>query len=400
MPFFNHIFSKKSNLNSRIFFSELINSYSIVVNKRMILEITKGKINEILPKHQIYMMDKQEESYHYIMNEEITIPAQSRLINWFYQNQTFLELTGGVSDYIKMEMNELESFSPSTIFPIILHNYIPAITIFSGPKLKNDVKDLLQTVFQLAALAYESVERFDREIRQLDNNYQQKKMVMVGRMASSIAHEIRNPLTSIRSSVQLMESVLVQPEIKKIAGNVINEVDRINNITKDLLNYAKPRQLNIVNVDMVSLIKKMISLNENLLKEKNIQLMFKFDAAKKWIARADEDSMIQVLTNFMNNSIEAMELSADKVLSIELVWHDELHGELHWKDTGCGIQIEILEHVTEPFFTTKSSGTGLGLAIVKQILDQHRFDLTINSKLGKGTSITISLNLAEELKKW
>jgi len=366
----------------------------------MILEITKGKINEILPKHQIYMMDKQEESYHYIMNEEITIPAQSRLINWFYQNQTFLELTGGVSDYIKMEMNELESFSPSTIFPIILHNYIPAITIFSGPKLKNDVKDLLQTVFQLAALAYESVERFDREIRQLDNNYQQKKMVMVGRMASSIAHEIRNPLTSIRSSVQLMESVLVQPEIKKIAGNVINEVDRINNITKDLLNYAKPRQLNIVNVDMVSLIKKMISLNENLLKEKNIQLMFKFDAAKKWIARADEDSMIQVLTNFMNNSIEAMELSADKVLSIELVWHDELHGELHWKDTGCGIQIEILEHVTEPFFTTKSSGTGLGLAIVKQILDQHRFDLTINSKLGKGTSITISLNLAEELKKW
>nr|MBP7563836.1 hypothetical protein [Candidatus Cloacimonadota bacterium] len=248
--------------------------------------------------------------------------------------------------------------------------------------------------------AYESVERFDREIRQLDNNYQQKKMVMVGRMASSIAHEIRNPLTSIRSSVQLMESVLVQPEIKKIAGNVINEVDRINNITKDLLNYAKPRQLNIVNVDMVSLIKKMISLNENLLKEKNIQLMFKFDAAKKWIARADEDSMIQVLTNFMNNSIEAMELSADKVLSIELVWHDELHGELHWKDTGCGIQIEILEHVTEPFFTTKSSGTGLGLAIVKQILDQHRFDLTINSKLGKGTSITISLNLAEELKKW
>ncbi len=400
MPLFNSIFSKKSNLNSRIFFSELINAYSLVMNKRMILEITKGKINEILPKHQIYMMDKQDEKYIYIADDKIEVSAQSRLINWFYQNQTFLELNGGVSDYIKMEMNTLEEFAPTFIFPIILHNYIPAITIFNGPKLKNDMKDLLQTVFQLAAMAYEGVERFDREIRQLDNNYQQKKMVMVGRMASSIAHEIRNPLTSIRSSVQLMESVLVQPEIKKIAGNVINEVDRINNITKDLLNYAKPRQLNIVNVDMISLIKKMISLNDNLLKEKNIQLMFKYDAAKKWMIRADEDSMIQVLTNFMNNSIEAMELSADKVLSIELLWQNEQQGELHWRDTGCGIQIEILEHVTEPFFTTKSSGTGLGLAIVKQILDQHQFDLTINSKLGKGTSITISLAFAEELKKW
>ncbi len=400
MPIFKEIFNKETKLDSKIFLRELINAYSIVVNKRMILEITKGKINEILPKHQLYFLEKIDDVYCYTEDQNIAVSAQSRLINWLYQNQSFLELNGGVSEYIKMEMKELEEFSPSIIFPVLLHNYIPSIAIFSGPKMKDGTKDFFQTVFQLTALAYESVERIDREIRQLDNNYQQKKMIMVGRMASSIAHEIRNPLTSIRSSVQLIEGFLEQKEIKNIAHNVIQEVDRINHITQDLLNFAKPRQLNIVEVNLTEMIRKILSLNEQLLREKSIQMMFKYDAAKKWLVKGDQDSLIQVLSNFMNNSIEAMELSAEKVLSIELIYHNEFEGELCWKDSGCGIQLDTLEHVTEPFFTTKTSGTGLGLAIVKQILDQHNYEMSIKSKVGKGTSINIRFHFSEQSKKW
>lgn len=400
MQLFKTLTSGNKKINSKLFFRELINAYSIVVNKKMILEITKGKINEILPEHYIYFLEKKEDYYEYIGEQEIKVSAQSRLINWLYQNQTYLELNGGVCEYIKMEMGGIETLAPTLIFPLILHNYIPAIAIFSGNHLKDDLKEIFQTVFQLAALAYESVERIDREIKELDNNYQQKKMIMVGRMASSIAHEIRNPLTSIRSSVQLIESVIEQPEFKTIASNVIQEVDRINTITKDLLNYAKPRQLNLIKINLVTLIEKLLSLNESRLKENNITVSFNYNNSRLWDIQADEDSFTQVLTNFMNNSIEAMEQSNEKLLSIELDIENDEEGILNWVDTGCGIQIDTLEHVMEPFFTTKSSGTGLGLAIVKQILDQHNYDLTIKSKIGKGTAIIVNYKFAEKLKKW
>ncbi len=400
MPLFKNLFHSKSNLNSRLFFRELINSYSIVMNKKMILEITKGKINEVLPSHLIHFLEKKDDYYELIGEKSIKVSAQSRLINWLYQNQTYLELNGGVSEYVKMEMGEIEELAPNIIFPLILHNYIPGIAIFSGTKLNEEQKEFFQTVFQLAALAYESVERIDREIKELDNNYQQKKMIMVGRMASSIAHEIRNPLTSIRSSVQLIEGVLEQPEIKNIAGNVIQEVDRINTITKDLLNFAKPRMLNIVTINLVALIQKLLSLNEIRLKENGIDVKFEYNTNRSWEVLADEDSFTQVLTNFMNNSIEAMENTTEKSIVIELDTESDSLGVLNWTDTGCGIQIDTLEHVMEPFFTTKSSGTGLGLAIVKQILDQHNYDLTIKSKIGKGTAISVNYKFADKPRKW
>jgi len=370
------------------------------MNKKMILEITKGKINEVLPSHLIHFLEKKDDYYELIGEKSIKVSAQSRLINWLYQNQTYLELNGGVSEYVKMEMGEIEELAPNIIFPLILHNYIPGIAIFSGTKLNEEQKEFFQTVFQLAALAYESVERIDREIKELDNNYQQKKMIMVGRMASSIAHEIRNPLTSIRSSVQLIEGVLEQPEIKNIAGNVIQEVDRINTITKDLLNFAKPRMLNIVTINLVALIQKLLSLNEIRLKENGIDVKFEYNTNRSWEVLADEDSFTQVLTNFMNNSIEAMENTTEKSIVIELDTESDSLGVLNWTDTGCGIQIDTLEHVMEPFFTTKSSGTGLGLAIVKQILDQHNYDLTIKSKIGKGTAISVNYKFADKPRKW
>lgn len=401
MSFFGDVFKRKTNIKPKIFFQELVNAYSLVVNKRMILDTTGGKIKEIVPDHQIFFFEKDDTQYvcHYD-EHNLSVDTQSRLINWMYQNQTWLELKGGVSEYVKMEMKSLDVLNPSVIFPMMLHNYIPCFAVFSGKGLTPEIMDFLMTVFQLTALAYESVERIDREIKQLDNNYQQKKMIMVGRMASSLAHEIRNPLTSIRSSVQLMQNVIEEPDMKNLALNVINEVDRINKITQDLLNFSKPRQLNITSVNLEEIINSTLALYESKLTEQSIALKFERNKSYSWLIQADPDSFKQVLINFMNNSLEAMEFSQEKNLTISLNKKNDDEGEIIWTDTGCGMQSDTIEHITEPFYTTKSGGTGLGMAIVKQILDQHGYDLQILSKPGKGTALTINFKFSETLKKW
>ncbi len=400
MSFFKNVFRGKLNIKPKVFFQELINAYSLVVNKRMILDITVGKIKEIIPEHSICFFEKKDMTYEYDNGQIISINTQSRLINWLYQNQTYLELKGGISEYVKMDMKNLDVLNPTIIFPMMLHNYIPCFALFSGKPLSNEVKDFIMTVFQLTALAYESVERIDREIKQLDNNYQQKKMIMVGRMASSLAHEIRNPLTSIRSSVQLIQNVLEETEMKSLAGNVMSEVDRINKITQDLLNFAKPRQVNLAPINLEDIIKNTLLIYESKCIENNIKTTLNLKQNAEWIINADPDSFKQVLINFMNNSLEAMELSTEKELIITLERVNETDGLLTWTDTGCGMQTETLEHITEPFYTTKSGGTGLGMAVVKQILDQHNFEFSILSKPGKGTAVSISFQFSNALKKW
>lgn len=399
MPF--RLFSRanKKVPNYYLYYQELMNSFAMVMDKEMILSVTSTKIKEILPKHQVHYLEKREEYYQQV-DGDIRLPINSRLVGWLTQNRACLTLQGSIRDYIRMDVLNLEVLNPRYIYPLLMHNNIILIAIISGNELNEVMSNFIQSIFQVSVIAYHNADRRDRELKQMDSDYQQRKMAIVGRMASSMAHEIRNPLTSIRSSIQLIETSIEQPELKQIANNLISEVDRINTITEDLLGFAKPRQLNTSLLDLCSVVDSVLSLYSQKLKEAVINVSTNYTPLSLTKILADEDALKQVLINFLNNSIEAMEQTETKDLTIEIQLHSPDKLIFIWTDTGVGMSNETIEHITEPFFTTKSGGTGLGMAIVKQLLEQHGFELQIMSLKGKGTSINVHIPVEMTPNKW
>lgn len=400
--FLDKIF-KKDNITIRSFIKELINSYSLLIDSQMVLDVTAGKLNEVFSDLQVNFFRKNGEDFickSPKKDKEIIIKKESKLYHWLSQNQTALKLTRGITEYVKMDIQIISDLDPQLIIPVTLHNKILLIAVLSNCKTCDKNIDFFNTIFQLMALAYESTEKVTKQIKQLDQDYQQKKMAMVGRMASSVAHEIRNPLTSIRSSIQFLSTLLSEKDVKNLTDNILSEVDRINEITRDLLNFSKPRQLLMDTVDIKKLIDDVINLYQQKCKELNIVIELDMPVEKNLLIKGDQDSLKQVLINFMQNSIEAMEFSKEKKITIEINQRSDSTGTFKWIDTGTGMSEEIADHITEPFFTTKKNGTGLGLSIVNQILEQHNYYLTVKSKMNKGTIISFNIDFIDTLKKW
>jgi signal transduction histidine kinase len=378
---------------------ELINSYALLLDKKMILDLTEGKLKEIIPNHDIYFLPRVDDNYLHT-EEGISLPVKSVIVSWLNRNQKCLELSGSILEYINQDMKYFHTLTPRYIFPMLLRNNIPLLALICGKPITENQKQFLQSLFQLTALSYTETARFDKELQERDSSYQQKKMAMVGRMSSSLAHEIRNPLTSIRSSVQLLESVVEKNEMKEVARNVIYEVDRINTITRDMLNFAKPRQVILQEMDLNHLLLQVVKLYETSFKNAGVKFEYVPLKEHEFTITADEEQLKQVLLNLVNNALDAMENSKEKHIRISVEKLSDSHLKLYVADTGSGIREDILEHITEPFFTTKATGTGLGMAIVKQILDQHGFGMQILSLPNKGTNICIAMDYSNQAKKW
>ncbi len=377
---------------------ELINSYALLVDKQMILDLTEGRLKELFPHHDIYFLPRIDDNY--VLEEKgIILSAKSVIVSWLNRNQKCMELAGSILEYVKEDLLCFGDLDIRYIFPMLLRNNIPLLVLIKGKPIKKDQKFFLQSLFQLTALSYTETARFDRELQQRDSSYQQKKMAMVGRMSSSLAHEIRNPLTSIRSSVQLLQSVVEQDEMKDVAQNVIAEVDRINMITKDMLDFSKPRQAIFQETDLSLLLTNVEKLYENSLADNHIRYEYLTGEAGEYIVKADAEQLKQVLLNLINNAIDAMENTQEKFIHVGIEKLSEKTLKLYVTDTGSGIKADILEHITEPFFTTKANGTGLGMAIVQQILGQHGFELTILSLPDKGTNINITMDYTNQSEK-
>jgi len=227
-----------------------------------------------------------------------------------------------------------------------------------------------------------------REVEEANKKLiQAEKLASIGRISTGIAHEIRNPLTSVKLNIQ---KVLSSPNIKEdekehleIAQEGINQIDKI---VKDILDFARVTRLNLDEFFLPNIIDESIKLVLNELKGKEITIEKKFEPDLPTIV-VDVDKLRQVFINLLVNSIEAIDNKGK--IRITASSKDKEFIKIRISDNGCGIPSEILPEIFEPFFTTKSSGTGLGLANAKKIIEQHNGTINVISKKGKGTTFEI-----------
>jgi two-component system sensor histidine kinase HydH len=215
-----------------------------------------------------------------------------------------------------------------------------------------------------------------------------ERLASLGRMAAGIAHEIRNPLSSIKGFAQYFRKKFHSgSEDSNYALVMVNEVDRLNRVIQDLLNFAKPQEPKFKSVDILKIMEHTIKLIEPDLREKNVHVIKKFDAGIPQIS-ADSDMITQALLNIFINAIEAMEKNNELIITVQTNNKGII---IIIKDLGKGIAKTDLGKIFDPFFTLKSSGTGLGLAIVHRIVENHHGEIEVKSEPGEGTSFRINL---------
>lgn len=217
-----------------------------------------------------------------------------------------------------------------------------------------------------------------------------EKMAALGRFATSLAHEVRNPLSTIKTTVQALLATEPGGERRDILVGMDDEIDRLDETLHELLMYARPRQPHRTAVAIWSLTERLGALANNLLMENGVSLVTLGETDV--VVEADAGHLKQVLMNLVLNALQAM--PAGGVLTIR-TRRDGGTGIIEVSDTGNGMSEEILARVTEPFFTTRHDGTGLGLSISRQLIAMNGGNIEFFSAVGQGTTVLLRLPLAE-----
>lgn len=221
-----------------------------------------------------------------------------------------------------------------------------------------------------------------------------EKLAMLGQMAAGIAHEIRNPLTSIQGFIHLFKSNNVQEEYYDV---VLSELDRINSIVGEFLVLAKPSVATFVEQDVKILIEDVVTLINTQAILNNVQLFVSFENDLPMIS-CEKNQLKQVFINLLKNSVEAMPKGGRIDIKVMEKGEDKILIQI--VDQGIGIAKERIDTLGEPFYTTKEKGTGLGLMTCYKIIEGHNGKLIIQSELNKGTTIEIVLpTLTQSLLK-
>lgn len=234
-----------------------------------------------------------------------------------------------------------------------------------------------------------------KEVRHLQDALRRReKLAAIGSLAAGVAHEVRNPLSSIKGFAAYFAAKYPDDSDEKLAAKtMMTEVDRLNKVISDLLDFARTNDLQVKEADIAKLIKHSLNLISRDVEIRGIKTSLSIPIDLPPV-KLDPDRFTQALLNLYLNAVQAMNQSGELSVRVEPDHYGYI--KISVRDTGQGIPPDHIQDVFKPYFTTKPKGTGLGLAIVQKIVEAHHGVLTVSSEQGRGTEITINLPLEHQ----
>ncbi|WP_160118372.1 ATP-binding protein [Bacillus sp. V59.32b] len=220
-----------------------------------------------------------------------------------------------------------------------------------------------------------------------------EKLSLVGELAAGIAHEIRNPLTTIRGFVQLLSQSNENKDLQ-YTETILDEIDRINFIVSEFMVFAKPHAMYYTKCNLSEVLSSIIHLLRAEAMLKNVKISQSFSSDKLYIF-GEEHQLKQVFLNMLKNAIEALPDGGNVHVSAT---SDKNYVTISIEDNGIGIPPEQIPKLGEPFYTTKETGNGLGLMVSFKIIDNHNGNMTVKSDVNSGTTFLITFPLYKENK--
>ena len=391
-------------------YKELLKTFTgevlTVLDLTRLVRLTTYKLADIIKLIScgILLFDDKEDGYKLIASygikeKNIVLTREDTLASFMERTRTYLSTRHTEKDYAIPEdiIKDMNRLKVELAIPLILHDDMIGILTLGKKKsdepYTQDDMDILLPLARTLAIAITNAKLFDeaaqkeRERLLLEMELQRsERLKTVSTLAAGMAHEIKNPLTSIKTFVEDIDEKYQDPGFRAKFKNIVpKEVDKIANIIDQLLDYSKVDRVNLKTTDIHRILDYAIDLYNNEFLKKHIKLIKSYNALHPLI-ECDENQMKQAFINIALNSIEAMPNGGELAIKTGDI-NNAL--EISIQDTGSGITKDKLERLFDPFYTTKEKGTGLGLFIVHQILQNNKGRIAIDSEVNKGTTVKV-----------
>jgi len=213
-----------------------------------------------------------------------------------------------------------------------------------------------------------------------------ERLASIGKLAAGLAHEVRNPLSSMCASIDVLSQTLSPPDsLKRLMDNIVLEADRLNVLITDFLDFARPRDLDREDTDLSALVSSVMEVFQHDSTLKRVECVVSLEPGL--IASIDADAIRQIIWNLARNAAQAVKDSEGRLTVITRSFEE--WAEIVVRDNGPGVPEDVLKRIFDPFFTTKEEGTGLGLAIVHSLMDAHEGKILVSSSAGQGAEFTL-----------
>jgi two-component system, NtrC family, sensor histidine kinase HydH len=254
----------------------------------------------------------------------------------------------------------------------------------------DEIRQIARAINRLGITLKEKIER-EKQIE--DRLQHAERLAALGRLIAGVAHEVRNPLATIRLRVQMCQEDSANPDVRESCAIALQEIERLNGMVNRLLSFSRPVQLEAEPTDLGQLVEQRLANFAELARRHNVQFSVNSNHNPKPV-QVDQDRIAQVFDNIIQNAIDAMPRSGG-ALRINVVAEAKTPECskvcVEFNDTGEGIHSDVLSRIFDPFFTTKSSGTGLGLSICHELVQAHGGEIQVASVPGCGTTVRVVL---------
>jgi len=218
-----------------------------------------------------------------------------------------------------------------------------------------------------------------------------ERLAVLGRVATALAHEIRNPLGSISGSIQLLRvSRALTPEEQRLCAIIVREASRLNDLVSDMMNLARPQRPQLVCVDAAATAREVVELASQSGRAVS-DVFVTYAGAERAPVTADAAMLRQLIWNLVRNAVQASSAGSAVTVTVRAPSAPGGAVELAVQDNGVGLSEEAKSRIFDAFFTTRAQGTGVGLAVVKRIADDHGFSISVESESGRGATFSVDL---------
>jgi signal transduction histidine kinase len=356
-------------------------------------------------KVSFFLLDREKKAYALRSSQNLQrskvkeLPHDDPFFQWLNEKGKAVvreEIEWIVNDpQIKSMVKTMESMESEVCIPLMTREQLIGIINLgnkrSGDMYSHEDLDLLTHFATQASIALENARLYQEMQRTQQLMRRTDRLSSLGSLTAGLAHEIRNPLVTVKTFLDLVPERYKDKEFRgDFLKLTISELDRITNLVSDLLNFAKPKKPKFRRADVNQIMEAIIPLIQVEATKRDIAIETNLPETPR--ARLDADQMKQVFLNILLNAIEAIEAHGRiSITSRDIQKNGAEYVQVEIADTGKGIPKRILESIFDPFFTTKDKGSGLGLAITHQIVQDHHGTIEVESMPKKGTTFFINI---------